>query len=68
MAASHSDLQKLISLIEAAKAGADRLGPDGGTTAGHLDQALVAARAIDAHGGRPDEGVPVENLTTDNDK
>ena len=68
MAASPSDLQNLISLIEAAKAGADRLGPDAGTTSGLLDQALIAARAIKAHGGTPDEGLRPEELTTDNDK
>ena len=68
MPASHSDLTHLISLVEAAKAQADRLGHDAGTTAGLLEQALVAARAISAHGGTPDEGLRLDELTTDNDK
>ena len=68
MPISHHDLTHLISLIEAAKAHAVGLGPDEGTVSGLLDQALLAVRALDAHGGTPDEGLRPDELTTDNDK
>ena len=68
MPADHSALVHLVSLIEAARAHADTLGVNAGTTVGLLDEALVAAHAIEAHQGHADEGIRPGDLTTDNDK
>jgi hypothetical protein len=68
MSPDRPDLVRLVSLIEAAKAIADRLGCRAGTTGSLLGEALIAARATESRGGRPDEGIRVADLTTDNDK
>lgn len=67
MPVPHHDLVHLVSLIEAAKAQAVKLGA-AGSVVDHLDQALSVAQALDAEGGRANEGLRPEDLTTDNDK
>ena len=65
---THQNVAHLIALVEAAKQEADRLGSGAAGPAGHLEQALSAAQALSGSGTRPDEGVRVEDLTTENDK
>ncbi len=64
----HHDVAHLASLIEAAKSQAEKVGPPAGAVASRLAEALVAARSLEAQGGRADEGLRPEDLTTDNDK
>lgn len=64
----HHDVTHLASLIEAARSQAQKLGPAAGAVASCLDEALTAARSLEAKGGRADEGLRPEDLTTDNDK
>ena len=68
MPAAHHDVVHLISLVEAAKAQAAKLGADAGTTGALLEQALLAARELEARGGRADEGLRPEELNTANDE
>ena len=65
--ASH-DLSHLSGLIEAAKAEAERLGPTLSRTAALLDQSLGDVRGLAARDGHPDEGTPLQELTTENDR
>ena len=68
MTISQHDLAHLTSLIDAAKAHAARLGPEVRAVSGLLDEALAFVREMQAHGGRADEGLRPDDLTTDNDK
>ena len=68
MPRSEPDIVHLVALIQAAKLEAERLGARAGGTAARLDAALVEARAILGNGGRPDQGLRPENLTTANDQ
>jgi hypothetical protein len=55
-------------LIEAARAEAERLKPDTANIVQLLGEALLQARNIAGHGGRPDEGLRPDQLTTENDR
>ena len=65
---AHHDLVHLVALIEAAKAHATRLGSGAGVILDELEQALLAARALESHAGKADEGLRPQELTTDNDE
>ena len=67
MSALPSSLSHLVALIGAAQAHAETLGPEAGEARRLLGEALAAARSADGRGGRPDEGLRPEDLTTDND-
>ena len=60
-------LEHHVTLIEAAKNEAERLQPDTANIAQLLGEALLQARNISGHGGRPDEGLRPDQLTTEND-
>lgn len=62
-----NDIAHLLTLIEAARDEAERLGPRAGGIAGRLQRAAVEARSIASHGGQPAEGLRPEELTTGND-
>lgn len=72
MSPPSTDMSHLAALIDAARAEADRLGPAARDADAHL---AAAARVIrpepgqsPKEGGRPDEGIRLGDLTTDNDK
>lgn len=65
MAAPEHETEHLLSLIEAARACAERLGA--GEVVRHLAEAAAQGRAIGAAGDRSVEGVPPQDLTTAND-
>ena len=67
MSTAHHDLAHLLALIEAARSHAARIGPEVGSVSRLLDEAVVAVLALEGHGGRPDEGLRPQDLTTDND-
>ncbi len=67
MTASRHDLDHLASLVNAAKAHAERLGPDVGPVSRLLDDALVMLLEVQANGGRADEGTRPQDLSSDND-
>lgn len=62
------DTSALLALLAQAAAEADRLGPAGVSVRHHLDEAAAEARSVAARDGKPDEGIPVDALTTENDK
>ncbi len=62
------DLDRLVSLVDDAKAAASKLGPGLDRVADLLARALDDLHAIQAHGGRPDEGLRPDQLTSDNDR
>jgi hypothetical protein len=64
---SVSDLAHLSTLIETAKKEAERLKPDTANIAHLLGEALLQAHSIARHGGRPDEGLRPDQLTSEND-
>ncbi len=68
MSAPPHDLAHLLASIEAARAHAERLGPLARRVAALLEEAALTARSLQAHGGRPDEGLRPEQLTTENDE
>lgn len=68
MATADHDLSHLLALVEAARAEAGRLGAAAGSVPETLARAADEVRARLAEGGRPDEGIRPEDLTTDNDK
>jgi len=61
------DLAQLSALIETAKKEAERLQPDTANIAQLLGEALLQAQSITRHGGRPDEGLRPDQLTSEND-
>jgi hypothetical protein len=65
---SAHDIAHLTALIEAAQAEAERLRPDTANIVQLLGEALLQARNIAGHGGRPDEGLRPDQLTTENDR
>jgi hypothetical protein len=68
MTSSQHDLSHLIALVEAAKAHAARLGPEVGPVSRLLDEAIVRVRELQANGGKADEGLRPQDLTTENDE
>ncbi|WP_375461333.1 hypothetical protein [uncultured Enterovirga sp.] len=68
MSSAPPDFAHLATLIESAKAEAKRIGSSAAEVARSLEAAAAAARSATAQGGRPDEGIPPDELTTDNDK
>jgi hypothetical protein len=67
MSASQHDLTHLAALVEAANAHAVRLGPEVGPVCRLLDEALATLREVQANGGRADEGLRPQDLSSDND-
>lgn len=68
MTVSQHDLSHLTALIEAAKAHAAGLGPDLRAVSGLLDESLTFVRELQHNGGKADEGLRPQDLTTANDK
>lgn len=68
MSSDPNDFAHLATLIESAKAEATRLGPAAAEAVRSLEAAAVAARSAAAHGGRPDEGMRPDELSSSNDK
>ncbi|MBM0204827.1 hypothetical protein JNW90_18425 [Micromonospora sp. STR1s_5] len=68
MTVSHPDLAHLEALIEAAKAHAVRLGPEVRGICSQLDQASAFVRELQSNGGKADEGLRPQDLTTQNDE
>jgi 1,6-anhydro-N-acetylmuramate kinase len=62
------DAAHLANLIVAARDEAVRVGGAGGPVVSALDAALAAARAQAGPTGGPNEGLRVDELTTENDK
>ena len=62
------DFTHLLSLLEAASAEAERLGPAAADIARRLETATSAARSVMGQAGARDEGLRPEDLTTGNDK
>jgi hypothetical protein len=60
-------LDHLIQLLGDARAEAGRLGQAGRVIVRQLEEALTEARALAAHGGKPDEGKRPEELSSAND-
>lgn len=68
MPSSPDDAARLAALIEAARAEAERLGDDAAGVLAGLDTALAAAHARPGAGGKPDQGLRPDELTTANDQ
>ncbi len=68
MSVSQHDLNHLVALINAAKDHAQRLGPEVEPVRRLLDEALLVVRDVQAHGGKADEGLRPQDLTTGNDE
>ena len=68
MSATAIDPSHLVALIGAAKAHADTLGTGTEEIGRLLDEAMTGARALAARDGRADEGLRLDQLTTDNDE
>ena len=64
---SAHDIAHLSALIETAKTESERLKPDTANISELLGEALLQARSIARHGGRPDEGLRPDQLTSEND-
>jgi hypothetical protein len=67
MTVSQHDLTHLAALIEAASSHAGRLGPEVRAVSSHLEESLTIVRELQSNGGQADEGLPPEQLTTEND-
>ena len=68
MTVSQHDLAHLAALIEAAKAHAARLGPEVRAVCSHLEESLTLVRELQSNGGKADEGLRPQDLTTENDE
>ena len=68
MPVSSHDLTHLVALIEAARSHAQRLGPEVAAACRSLDEALTTVRDLQGNGGRADEGLRPQELTTENDE
>jgi hypothetical protein len=68
MTVSQHDLAHLAALIDAAKAHASRLGPEVRGASSQLDQASAFVRELQSNGGKADEGLRPQDLTTQNDE
>lgn len=68
MTVSSHDLAHLTALIEAAKAHAGRLGPEMRAVCSLLDESLTRVRDLKSNGGKADEGLRPQDLTTENDE
>ncbi|NNM72237.1 hypothetical protein [Enterovirga aerilata] len=68
MTVSQHDLAHLAALIEAAQAHAGRLGPEVRAVCGLLEEALTIVRELQSNGGKADEGLRPQELTTENDE
>ena len=68
MTASQHDLDHLAALVDAAKSHAERLGPDVGPVSRLLEDARATLRDLKANGGRADEGMRPEDLSSENDE
>ncbi len=68
MTVSQHDLAHLAALIEAAGSHAGRLGPEIQPVRSHLEESLTILRELQSNGGRADEGIRPQQLTTENDE
>ena len=68
MTVSSPELDRLVSLVAEATTVVSKLGPGLERVADLLGRALEDLRAIQAQGGRPDEGLRPDQLTTGNDR
>ena len=68
MTVSSHDLAHLSALIEAAKAHAVRLGPEIRAVCSLLEESLTVVHELQGNGGKADEGLRPQDLTTENDE
>ena len=68
MTVSQHDLEHLAALINSAKAHADRLGPEVRAVCSLLGESLTVVRELQGNGGKADEGLRPDQLTTENDE
>ena len=68
MTTAASDLDTIVSLVEQARMAATRAGSGLEHISELLGRALDDLHALQARGGRPDEGLRPDQLNSDNDR